>query len=208
MRCAVGRRQSQWPLPGEGWPQFGDCPETFVNRIPIFDLDGTLVDSDEALIGAFVALGVKRQDVTFGHVIADECARLGISLDEYIVHYDPAMAHPFPGIDDMLRELGRWTICSNKHVESGYAELERLGWNPTLSTFSDAFTGAKDLRPTLDALDLEPADVIFVGDTAHDRDCAHQAGVTFVLAGWNSRVVSAPGDVVASHPSDVLSLLT
>ena len=39
--------------------------------VPIFDLDGTLLDSDAALCGAFVALGVPHESVTFGHVPAD-----------------------------------------------------------------------------------------------------------------------------------------
>ena len=47
--------------------------------VPIFDLDGTLIDSDAALVAPFVALGVPREAVTFGHVLQDECDRLGLS---------------------------------------------------------------------------------------------------------------------------------
>ena len=45
-------------------------------RIPVFDLDGTLLDSDAALVAPFVALGVPPERITFGHVLADECAAL------------------------------------------------------------------------------------------------------------------------------------
>jgi HAD superfamily hydrolase (TIGR01549 family) len=156
-------------------------------RIPLFDLDGTLIDSDEALAAPFVALGVDRADVTFGHVLADECLRLGISVDDYLSHYDEAAAKPFPGVEDLLAGLERWAVCSNKHPRSGRAELERLGWRPDASFFADAFDGPKRLEPVLHALELDAGSVLFVGDTAHDRACADAVGCPFVLAAWNPR---------------------
>ncbi len=76
--------------------------------IAVFDLDGTLVDSDRALSDAFVALGVPREDITFGHLLADECDRLGVSVDDYLAAYDPEHAQPFPGIDEVLAQLPVW----------------------------------------------------------------------------------------------------
>ena len=35
----------------------------------VFDFDGTLVDSDDELVRAFVVLGVDRDEITFGHAI-------------------------------------------------------------------------------------------------------------------------------------------
>ena len=52
--------------------------------VPIFDLDGTLLDSDAALVAPFVALGVREEDVSFGALLADECARLGVTVDDYL----------------------------------------------------------------------------------------------------------------------------
>jgi phosphoglycolate phosphatase len=175
--------------------------------VPIFDLDGTLLDSDAALVAPFVALGVPRQDVTFGHVLADECARLGVSVDRYLDVYDESAALPFPGVETMLARLDHWAVCSNKHPRSGRAELARLGWRPDVALFADAFDGAKRLGPVVDALALGPADVAFVGDTDHDRRCAVDLGCRFVLAGWNPRAVATTDDLVARGPGDVLSFL-
>jgi HAD superfamily hydrolase (TIGR01549 family) len=177
-----------------------------VLRIPIFDLDGTLVDSDEALAAAFVALGVPREEVTFGHVLADECARLGVDVQEYLDHYDPSAVGPFPDVVELLAQLPRWAICSNKRPESGLAELERLGWEPDVALFSNAFDGPKSLGPVLDAMGLDPDHAVFVGDTDHDRSIAREAGVLFGLAGWNARATPQPGDIVLAQPSDVLDL--
>jgi HAD superfamily hydrolase (TIGR01549 family) len=178
-----------------------------MSRLAIFDLDGTLVDSDEALIAPFVALGIDRSAITFGHVLAVECQRLGISLDAYLDAYDEDLALPFAGADALVSQLDRWAICSNKHPRPGWAELERLGWHPDVVLFSDAFEGPKQLGPVLRALDASADEVVFIGDTAHDRACAATVGVTFGLAGWNPRAVRVDDDIVLAKPGDVLDLL-
>ncbi len=175
--------------------------------IPVFDLDGTLLDSDAALVEPFLALGVPREDVTFGHTLEDECRRLGIELDAYLDQYDDTVAEPFAGVTDLVGTLDQWAVCSNKHPRSGRAELARLGWTPDVALFADAFGGPKQLGPVLDALGLAAERVLFVGDTAHDRRCAVTVGCPFVLAGWNARSVADPGDLVAATPADVVTFL-
>jgi HAD superfamily hydrolase (TIGR01549 family) len=179
--------------------------------VPIFDLDGTLLDSDAALAGAFVALGVPAESITFGHVLADECARLGLHLQAYLDAYDHDAALPFPGIEELLASLERrgrcWGLCSNKHSSSGHRELARLGWQPAVALFSEDFGGPKRLDLVLDTLGLDATGAIFVGDTAHDRACAADAGVAFALAGWNPRAVPLAGDTALADPTDLLPLL-
>lgn len=176
-------------------------------RLLVADLDGTLLDSDEALTAAFVANGVPRDEVSFGHVLADECRRLGVPLERYLDAYDPARSRPFPGVEQLVAGLGRWAVCSNKHPRSGRAELARLGWEPEVALFADAFAGPKTLGPVLEALGVGPDEVVFLGDTGHDRACARAAGTSFALAGWNPRAVGEPGDVVLRSPGEVLDLL-
>lgn len=179
----------------------------------VFDLDGTLLDSDEALAAPFVALGVPRAQVTFGHVLADECARLGLSVDDYLRMYDTTIAAPFDGvvdvIDAIVRADIRWAVCSNKLRSYGVAEVARLGWRPDVAMYADDFGGPKQLAPVLDALGLTGSDVMFVGDTAHDRDCASVASARFALAGWNPRAIDVEvGEgVVLRRPADLLGLL-
>ncbi len=177
------------------------------SRVPVFDLDGTLLDSDAALVEAFVALGVDPATVTFGHVIGDECARLGLDVDDYVAAYDETRAQPFPGVDELVAAFDRWAVCSNKHPVSARGELRRLGWTPSVALFTDAFDGPKRLPPVLAALGLPAAEVVFIGDTAHDRAAAAEVGVAFGLAAWNPRATAAPGDVVLDHPRDVLAFV-
>lgn len=176
-------------------------------QVVVFDLDGTLLDSDDALAAAFVARGVPLERVTRGHVVAEECARLGIGLDDYLDAYDTEASAPFPGVEDLLATLGRWAVCSNKHPRSGRAELERLGWTPEVALFADAFDGPKALGPVLEALGVAGSTVLFVGDTPHDEACATAAGTAFAWAGWNPRTQPSGSWPVLRRPEEVSRLL-
>lgn len=177
------------------------------SRFAICDLDGTLVDSDRALADAFVALGVPRDEVTYGHVVAEECARWGLTVSEYEAAYDDRTVEPFVGVPELVAALGDWAVCSNKLRVAGEAELTRFGWTPTVALFADAFDGAKSPVPILRMMGMDAVDAVFVGDTAHDRSVARDAGLQFVLAGWNPRAVAAPGDVVLRDPLELLDVL-
>ncbi len=170
--------------------------------VAVFDFDGTLVDSDEALVAPFLRLGIERSRVQLGRVLADECADLGVTVEQYLALYDPTTSAPFPGIDELLASLDRWGLCSNKHPDSGASELARLGWHPTAASF--ALETGKSLVPLLAQLGVDGRDILYVGDTDHDRGCAAEVGATFALAGWNRRAEPAPGDLVLSAPREVL----
>ncbi|MGH9275970.1 MAG: HAD family hydrolase [Acidimicrobiales bacterium] len=186
-------------------------PDPVTRRVvtALFDLDGTLVDSDAALLAPFSALAVPSERVPpLGLPLGEACELAGVTVDDYLERYDGTVVEPFPGVEELLARLPRWAVCSNKARDSGRQELHRLGWAPELALFSEDFDGRpKTLQPVLDVLGLTADEVLFVGDTAHDRSCAAAAGVPFALAGWNPRVQREPGDVVLLHPAEVLDLL-
>jgi HAD superfamily hydrolase (TIGR01549 family) len=174
----------------------------------VFDFDGTLVDSDAALVRPFLALGVPEEEISFGHAIAEECDRLGISVEDYADLYDVTVVQPFPGVAEVVDRLGRWALCSNKHPRSGAAELERLGWTPEVALFSDHFGWAhKGLGPVLEAIGLTADEVVMVGDSGGDVRCAEEVGCRYVWAGWNPRVrAAAPDGTVLDRPDQLLDL--
>ena len=123
----------------------------------VFDLDGTLLDSDAALTAPFLELGIRAEDVAFGALLEEECARLGLAVGEYLARYDVTSAQPFPGVAELVVGLDRWAVCSNKVGESGRAELARLGWAPALALFAEDFGGRPEgLGPVLAALSVPP----------------------------------------------------
>jgi HAD superfamily hydrolase (TIGR01549 family) len=178
----------------------------------LFDLDGTLIDSDMALMRPFLELGLAEHELPpLGLPLVEACDRVGISLHDYLDRYDSTAAAPFPGITELLGSLDRWGLASNKQRSSGRREVERLAWSPAAALFSDDFGGQeKELAPLLDVMGLAPPEALYVGDTAHDRSAAARAGVQFALAGWNprARAGAQPGDLVLSHPADVLAVLS
>jgi HAD superfamily hydrolase (TIGR01549 family) len=174
----------------------------------IFDFDGTLVDSDAALVDPFLLLGVPESEISFGHAIAKECARLGVPMDEYVDAYDTEVVIPFEGVQDVVDRLGRWAVCSNKHPSSGIAELDRLGWKPEVAVFADHFDWEhKRLGPVLELMGLRASEVVMVGDSAGDVLCAEEVGCRYVWAGWNPRVAAAAqGGTVLATPAQLLDL--
>jgi phosphoglycolate phosphatase-like HAD superfamily hydrolase len=189
----------------------GHAPQVGADRlVPLFDFDGTLVDSDVALTAPWHLLGVDPDLVPLGLPLVEACDRAGVTVEAYLAHYDPSTALPFPGISELLDALGRWGLASNKERSSGRRELERLGWTPDVALFSDDFGGQeKQLGPLLEAMALGAREVVFIGDTRHDRACASTVGARFALAGWNprARAAAAAGDLVLDRPADVLGLL-
>jgi HAD superfamily hydrolase (TIGR01549 family) len=177
--------------------------------VVVFDFDGTLVDSDEALLMPFDRLGIPRSSVVMGSAVAEECDRLGVALDDYVGGYDTESVQPFAGVEAMLARLPRWAILSNKHPAPARRELQRLGWDPELVMCADAFDwGHKALEPMLDVLGLGPDQIALVGDSEGDLRCADAVGCRFVWAGWNDRVrAGAVVGEVAATPADVLGLL-
>jgi phosphoglycolate phosphatase-like HAD superfamily hydrolase len=178
--------------------------------VPLFDFDGTLVDSDVALTAPWHALGVDPDLVPLGLPLVEACAQAGVTVDDYLAHYDAAAALPFAGVPELITSLDRWGLASNKERRSGRRELERLGWTPEAALFSDDFGGReKVLPPLLEAMGVAADRAVFVGDTHHDRACAQSAGVRFAVAGWNARARESaePGDLVLDRPVDVLTLL-
>ncbi len=178
-------------------------------RAVVFDLDGTLIDSDAPLLEAFVSLGVPASTVTYGHAVAEECERLGLALDDYVAAYDTTAAQPFAEVDEVLGSLDRWAVCSNKHPASGEVELERLGWEPEVALFADAFGWRhKHLGPVLERLGLGPHEVVMVGDSDGDLRCAEEVGCHFLWAGWNDRTARMrPSGEVLARPSELLRRL-
>jgi len=198
----------------------------------VFDHDGTLVDSSRILYQAYrhvaEVYGLPRppySDVTNSIGYDDHFTILfGSHRPEYVdTFFDFYYAHhltlvrPFDGIATLLNDLRnegcKLGVVSNKLRKAGLAELRECG----LSYYFDKTIYREDVdqgKPDPEGIHLlheqlgvQPQNVVLVGDTEVDMQCARNAGVRGIAALWGygdeSRIVSLNPGASSRSPADV-----
>lgn len=177
----------------------------------IFDLDGTLIDTNDLIIDTFYyvineLLGRSPTEEELNHVY-------GKTLDEqmeffsmersqelvdayksyYRTHMD-ARTHLFVGVKDLLDDLARMNIKVATVTNKGSRGVLHAFDKFDIGKYFDATVSADDVsngKPdpegifaVLDILGVEPEEALFVGDSLNDIAAAKKAGVLSVLVGW------------------------
>ncbi len=200
-------------------------------RAVAFDLDGTLIDSTEAIVESFFhtfdAIGVsrppRRQIVnTIGHLLEDQFAQVtdhdpSECVRIYRAHYAGIACDAtdlLPGATEctqQLRDAGlRLAFVTSK--KRTYAEMI-LGHLGLLEPFEcrigpeDVTHGKPHAEPVLKVLEqlgLPADEMLVVGDTAFDVGAAHNAGVrcVCVTTGYDTR-----DELAALNPDAVFDTL-
>jgi phosphoglycolate phosphatase len=178
----------------------------------VFDLDGTLIDSQRDIADAVNAL---LQD--YGHpplaleaiaamvgegasvLVRRACVAAGIrprdALERFLAHYDERLTvhtRPYPGIPETLATLGArghpLAVLTNKPQRATDAILDRLG---LASAFTQAIGGdtAAGRKPDpagllqiVAAAGATTASTVLVGDSPVDLETARRAGTRICLA--------------------------
>lgn len=208
-------------------------------RAFIFDLDGTLADSLGDIADAMNAalkdrgLPVHSHQAFKGFVgegveeMAARASPKGTPIDalvvEYRAHYaraNHASTAPYDGIPhvlDVLQATGKpLCVLSNKRDDFTVALVEKIfaRWRFALVRGERKNTPRKpDPTSALDiarALDIPPADFVFVGDTAVDMGTARAAGMVGVGCLWGFReraeLEAAGARHVIASPLELLAL--
>ncbi len=180
-----------------------------------FDLDGTLIDSTDAIVDsfqhAFATMGEalpKRERIVetisvpleeqFGLLSAKDPDR---AAEVYRAHYNveaPEKTVLLPGARTVLTRLKdaghRLAIATSKRRSSAEIILEHLG----ILTLFEACVGPEDvgfpkphpesLRLIMQLLGVRPDSMVFIGDSPYDVEAAHAAGVPClcVTTGYSS----------------------
>ncbi|MFP4050228.1 MAG: HAD family hydrolase [Thermoplasmata archaeon] len=200
----------------------------------IFDLDGTLYDTEkvsiEALQTALLKFGI--DDVTndeirgqFGEVtdtivrnlVPDMGEKFYMGLKEEIKFQEerliPKKGELYDGIRDILEDLYsngyNLSICSNGRVKYINIVLETTG-------IVDYFTHIKgnkpgksktdQLRSLLEALDSKNA--VMVGDRYHDIEAAKEVGIPSIGAAYGfGREEVESADFIATEPLEIYKIV-
>ena len=201
----------------------------------VFDVDGTLVDSNDAHAAAFVeAFG------QFGFRVAFEEVRrlIGEGSDKLIPRligrYDEALAErkkaifmagylpsvrPFPAVDTLLQKLRAMDLRLAVASSAAQDELEALldiaqarDYFAVVTDSDDAERSKPDpdiVLAALDRLRLAAERCVMVGDTPYDAAAARRAGLAFVgvrCGGWLDADLQ-PALRVYDDPADLLERL-
>lgn len=207
-----------------------------------FDLDGTLVDSAPDLHDALVALCKERRMVAPSYatvravtsrgaraIVATAFADQGPDAVEAVIprflelYVDTGTARtfPFPGIDDLLRQLEsrdiRWGVITNKAGFLTTPLLERLGYAGRIAALvaGDTLHVRKpDPETVLHACaqaGVHPSACVFVGDDPRDVQAGRDAGVRTIVAGWGyldqEDTLGWGADVVAADANEIAAWL-
>lgn len=200
----------------------------------VFDIDGTMLDSAYAdlialqkVIWEFQNKKHEISDLYFALGIPSEVVlkRLGIKevamasklWDSYTKELSYTMKL-FDGIKELLIELsgkgaklGIITSKSRNEYFSDFSPFELDSYFDTVITVEDSILPKPSAAPMLSYLTktgASPQEIIYIGDTLYDWECAKNAGVDFGLAMWGNPHVEQI-DVIYSFktPEEILSSL-
>lgn len=200
----------------------------------IFDIDGTLIDSERTGVESLMitAKELMGLDMTyadayksFGIPSSKVGPMLGYGNPEHfgkvweqhfieLSHYIKA----FPGVEEMMEQLHLAGFRMGCVTSRDRFEFDHdIHLKPLLKYFDveicaeDTARHKPDPEPALEfmrRLDATPEDTIFIGDTLHDYQCASGAGQKFILADWRDRGFQGiPADFRACDASGMLEIL-
>ncbi|MBU5671725.1 HAD family hydrolase [Paenibacillus brevis] len=200
----------------------------------IFDIDGTLIHTEQAVLGSLQKLlkqnydlEMSQQDLTFvlGIPGAVSLRRLGIEyIDLANKRWNDLMEeyrhtiHVYEGVRQLLTDLSEQSALTGVVTSKTYQEFLDdfvpfgLVYDLTYAVCADDTNLHKPHpEPLLKFLEMSGAkaeESIYIGDTIYDYECARAAGVDFGLALWGCRQPDAiPAKYKFEHPSDILPLI-
>lgn len=200
----------------------------------VFDIDGTLVDNEKAVLltwqEALENLLEKRYELdelefVLGAPGVTTMERLGIENPEkafqywgkiFLNHRDSIVL--FDGIVTLIETLKQQGVTLGIVTSRLHSELNNddalgkiIDHFSTIICVTDAPRPKPNADPLLAYMEREnalPSDVVYIGDSNYDRQCADNAGVDFVRALWGKSSAQINSDEKsATTPADILSMI-
>lgn len=201
----------------------------------VFDVDGTLINTEEAIITSLQKVLHKETGKTYEMYELDFV--LGVPGSYSILKFD---------LEDPSQALNQWQdgIKNHAHLNSIYegvlkliTSLKEMGHTIGIVTsrrdsecvFDPLFNMLKphfDCIVTADRTEkhkpepdpllyyleqtkAQPSETVYIGDTPYDSACAQKAGVDFMVAGWGAKhIASIPNKDVLIHPYEFIKYVT
>lgn len=181
-------------------------------NVVVFDVDGTLIDTEEAILLSlqhmllrmtghlypfeelYFALGITGEEALCRLEIAEQEKAMSMWL-AYLGRYE-YLQKPFEGIADITKwlkdsgvRLGIVTSRTRAEFQKSVAVYDFLKYFDVIICADDTKKHKPDAQPMLALLEqmgTEPENVLFIGDSQYDMQCAKGAGVDSALALWGA----------------------
>lgn len=203
----------------------------------LFDVDGTLIDTESAIIKSFQKIlqdffqqSLPPEKLTYILGIPGRNALLPFTKDEQqiakiLTIWDQEMkryadeSHIFADVESMLTtlhqkhiSLGVITSKTDSEMQAEFARYDLEHYFDVVVTASDTSKHKPTDAPILFAcqqLRIEPADTLYVGDAVYDLRSAHAAQAKFGLAQWGAHdnPEFKQADYHFEKPQDLLDLV-
>lgn len=199
----------------------------------VFDVDGTLIDTEYAVLHSlqdtilhFTGSTPELDSLTFALGITgrDALMRLQISnIEDALAYWEQALkayhrtVQVFGGIALLLRDLtnagihlGIVTSKTREEYETDFACFDIAKFFTTVICADDTENHKPNPEPLLKYMEkagCDKEDVLYIGDSIYDKQCAECAGCAFALALWGAKK-GMDGVRAYATPDDVRSILT
>lgn len=195
----------------------------------LFDIDGTLINTEQALIRSLQKVlheetgkHFKEEDLYFalgipGHRALNQLNVQNIEqVNEKWNGYLKEYAHlidVFSNIDQVLQTLRKRNIImgivtskTRQELWDDFAPFGLLPYFDRVICADDTTNHKPHPEPLLTILHLIGAastETLYVGDTLYDREAAHGAGIDFALAGWGAKE-RIEADLYLQSPDEII----
>lgn len=204
-------------------------------RAIIFDVDGTILDTEQAILQSLqrtlrketqkdypfealrFALGIPGKDA-LQRLNVDDIEAVHQKWSAAVLDFSHEVA-VFKSLEEVIQHLAtkplQLGIVTSKTAQEVEDEFEPFG----LSEYFQHIVSASDtvkhkpnpepLLKCLDALQVAPEEAIYIGDSIYDFQCAKQAGAKFALAHWGAKstIGFEEADYVFYEPKDILAIV-
>nr|WP_246476460.1 pyrophosphatase PpaX [Salicibibacter cibi] len=197
-----------------------------VNTV-LFDLDGTLIDTNDLIIASFVHTlehyypgRFEREDILdfIGPSLADTFHSLDANRAEemmtmYRAHNHArhdALVKEYTGVRETLEQLAAGSfqlgVVTTKRGETAWRGLDLMGLKPffqtvvTLDEVKNPKPHPEPLENAMKALAATAEETLMVGDNVHDIEGGKNAGTKTAAVAWSIKGV----DVLKEHKPDVI----
>lgn len=201
----------------------------------VFDVDGTLLNTAHCILQALkdtletisgetyetdklnFALGMTSENVLRHLNVKEES--IPSVIDAWVKKEEECsdLIRPFPGIETLLAqlkdagaELGIVTSRTHSELELVFRPFSLLRFFSVIICADDTSEHKPSPAPLLKYMEKAgagPEQVLYVGDSAQDMECAGRAGTAGALAVWGTRNHEIPATYYPAHPLDLGRLI-